>query len=182
MPETLYTPRLRLEPWTQRHAELLVELSARPEVTRYIGGGTPWSEQAARDVAARNVAHWRLHGFGWRPAYLTGVDRPIGFAMLAFAGEGAGIAPGEYELGWWLAPEAWGRGLGREAAAAVRDEAFSEAVGAPSVVARIQPANVASLALAAAIGLEVEGESAGRGGEPIAVLRLTRAAWSAAAG
>jgi hypothetical protein len=38
-----------------------------------------------------------------------------------------------------------------------------------------------SLALAAAIGLQVEGESTGRGGEPIAVLRLTRAAWSAAA-
>jgi RimJ/RimL family protein N-acetyltransferase len=72
-------------------------------------------------------------------------------------------------------------GAQRGALAAVRDEAFSEAVGAPRVVARIQPANRASLALAAAIGLQVEGESTGRAGEPIAVLRLTRAAWSAAA-
>jgi RimJ/RimL family protein N-acetyltransferase len=182
MPGSLHTPRLRLEPWTHAHAGFLVELSARPQVTRYVGSGAPWSEDLAREVSARNVEHWELHGFGWRPAYLSGSDQPVGFVMLAFAGEGAGIDPGEYELGWWLAPEAWGRGLGREAAAAVRDEAFSETVGAPSVVARIQPANRTSLALAAAIGLELEGESAGRGGEPIAVLRLTREAWSQAAG
>jgi RimJ/RimL family protein N-acetyltransferase len=179
MPETLYTPRLRLEVWSDGHADFLVEISARPEVMRYIGAGVPWSGEIARDLAAHNGAHWKLHGFGWRPAYLADGDRPIGFAMLAFAGEGAGIAAREYEIGWWLAPEVWHRGLGAEAAAAIRDEAFSEAVGAPSVVARIQPGNRPSLAVAAAIGLTVEGGSRGRGGEPIDVLRLTREAWAA---
>jgi RimJ/RimL family protein N-acetyltransferase len=92
MPESLYTPRLRLEPWSDAHADFLAEISARPEVMRYIGAGVPWSREKAREVAAHNVAHWKLHGFGWRPAYLTDGDHPIGFAMLALAGEGAGIA------------------------------------------------------------------------------------------
>jgi RimJ/RimL family protein N-acetyltransferase len=82
----------------------------------------------------------------------------------------------EYEIGWWLAPSVWGRGLAREGAAAVRDEAFAR-VGAPSIVARIQPANAASLAVAAAIGLSHETESTGRGGEDIAVLRLAAHRW-----
>jgi RimJ/RimL family protein N-acetyltransferase len=83
---------------------------------------------------------------------------------------------GEYEIGWWLAPSAWGRGLAREGAAAVRDEAF-ERVGAPSILARVSPANAGSLAVAAAIGLRHDTESTGRTGEPIAVLRLDADRW-----
>jgi RimJ/RimL family protein N-acetyltransferase len=86
------------------------------------------------------------------------------------------VDAGEYEIGWWLTPSAWGRGLAREGAGAVRDEAF-ERVGAPSILARIQPANAASLAVAAAIGLRYESQSVGRGGEPIAVLRLGADRW-----
>jgi RimJ/RimL family protein N-acetyltransferase len=93
-----------------------------------------------------------------------------------FAGEGAGIAPDECEIGWWLEPGAWGRGLAREGAGAVCEEAFGRIAG-PSVVARISPANAASLAVAGAIGMTPEGESAGRFGEPIAVLRLTASDW-----
>jgi hypothetical protein len=45
------------------------------------------------------------------------------------------------------------------------------------VLARIQPANAASLAVAAAVGLTPETESVGRAGEPIAVLRLSAERW-----
>ena len=84
--------------------------------------------------------------------------------------------PDEYEIGWWLAPSAWGRGLAREGATAVRDEAF-ERVGAPSILARISPGNAGSLAVAGAIGLVHECRSIGRAGEPIAVLRLGADRW-----
>jgi ribosomal-protein-alanine N-acetyltransferase len=91
---------------------------------------------------------------------------------LSFAGEGtAGLAADEYEIGWWLAPQAWGRGLAREGALAMRDEAF-DALGAPSVVARIQPANAPSIAVAVAAGLRYDFSTTGKTGDPIDVYRL----------
>jgi pimeloyl-ACP methyl ester carboxylesterase/RimJ/RimL family protein N-acetyltransferase len=174
--EVLRTPRLRLEPWAGSHTEMLVRLASLPEVTRYIGDGQPWPANRALTLAEANREHWRRHGFGWRAAIDSASGRPIGLIALGFAGDGAGVPADEYEIGWWVDPDAWGRGLAREGAIALRDEAFGR-VGAPSVVARIQPANLASLAVARALGLTAESTSAGRVGEPIAVLRLTAAAW-----
>ncbi len=165
---------MTLDPWAEADFRLLEGLARTPAVMRYIGDGSTWSDARIADVGAHVVEHWRRHGFGWRVARVDG--GPVGLVALNFAGDGAGIAACEYEIGWWLAPSAWGRGLAREGAAAVRDEAF-ERLGAPSIVARIQPANAGSLGVAAAIGLSHESESVGRGGEPIAVLRLSAARW-----
>ncbi len=173
-PLPLRTDRMTLDVWTASDLRLLGDLARTPAVMRYIGDGTIWSDARIADVGAHVVDHWHRHGFGWRVARVDGA--PIGFIALNFAGEGAGVDAGEYEIGWWLAPSAWGRGLGREGAAAVRDEAFQR-VGAPSVLARIQPANAGSLAVAAAIGMSQESDSIGRGGEPIAVLRLSADRW-----
>jgi RimJ/RimL family protein N-acetyltransferase len=170
----LHTARLTLDPWAESDFKLLGDLARTPAVMRYIGDGTTWSDARIADVGAHVVEHWRRHGFGWRVARVDGAE--VGLIALNFAGEGSGVNAAEYEIGWWLAPSAWGRGLAREGAAAVRDEAF-ERVGAPSVVARIQPANAASLAVASAIGLSYESDSIGRGGEPIAVLRLGADRW-----
>jgi RimJ/RimL family protein N-acetyltransferase len=175
VPESLHTERLRLDPWTEADAKLLGDLARTPAVMRYIGDGTTWTDARIHDVASHIASHWRSHGFGWRVVRLPDATA-IGFMALNFAGAGAGVDPDEYEIGWWLAPSAWGRGLAREGAAAVRDEAFAR-VGAPSILARIAPANAGSLAVAAAIGLGHESYSTGRGRERIAVLRLTADAW-----
>jgi RimJ/RimL family protein N-acetyltransferase len=173
-PLSLRTDRLTLDPWTEPDFTLLGSLARTPAVMRYIGDGTTWTDARLADVAAHISEHWRRHSFGWRVAREDG--SPVGFIALNFAGDGAGVDPGEYEIGWWLAPSAWGRGLAREGAAAVRDEAF-ERIGAPSILARISPANAGSLAVAAAIGLRHDTESIGRTGEPIAVLRLDADRW-----
>ena len=173
-PTSLHTDRLSLDAWTEADDRLLADLARTPAVMRYIGDGTTWTDARIHGVAVHIAEHWRQHGFGWRVARCEGTA--VGLVALNFAGEGAGIDPWEYEIGWWLAPSAWGRGLAREGAAGVRDEAF-ERVGAPSIVARISPANASSLAVAAAIGLTHETDSIGRGGEPIAVLRLSADRW-----
>jgi pimeloyl-ACP methyl ester carboxylesterase/RimJ/RimL family protein N-acetyltransferase len=178
--ETLHTPRLRLEQWAESHTDMLLRLAARPEVTRHIGDGEPWPARRAVALAQANREHWRRHGFGWRAAVETGSGRPVGLIALGFAGEAAGVGADEYEIGWWLDPQAWGRGLAREGALALLDEAF-ERVGAPSVLARIQPGNRASLAVARALGLTPESSSTGRTGEAISVLRLTAPDWRQAA-
>jgi RimJ/RimL family protein N-acetyltransferase len=68
------------------------------------------------------------------------------------------------------------RGLAREGAQAICHEAFDR-IAAPSVVARIAPANAASLGVAGAIGMIPGREGQGRFGEPIAVLRLSNSDW-----
>jgi [ribosomal protein S5]-alanine N-acetyltransferase len=176
MSATLHTERLSLRPWSESDTGLLGTLAMTPAMMRYIGDGATWTDARVKDVAARNHEHWRLHGFGWRVATLAPGHEPIGFIALSFAGEGSGVDADEYEIGWWLAPTTWGRGLAREGAAALRDEAF-ERLEAPSIVARIAPGNDASLGVAHAIGLTHESESVGRGGEPIAVLRLSAETW-----
>lgn len=173
----LHTDRLRLERWEEPTATpLLRRLATTPVVVRYVADGLTWSDLRIQEVSARNVEHWRRHGFGWRLARLTATGEPVGFIGLNFAGEGVNVDPSEYEIGWWLDPAAWGRGLAREGAAAVRDEAFHR-LGAPSIIARIQPPNAASLGVAAAIGLTHDFDTLGRTGEPAAVLRLTAESW-----
>ena len=175
-PAPLHTHRLRLDPFTPAHSPLLAALSATPEVMRFIGDGTPWPPARAADVSQRTVAHWREHGFGWWVATLSASGAAIGFAALNFAGADSGIAADDHEIGWWLEPAAWGRGLAREGTIAVRDDAFTR-LRAPRVVARIAPANSASLRVAEAIGLTREADSIGRAGEPIAVLSLSAPDW-----
>jgi RimJ/RimL family protein N-acetyltransferase len=176
MPDMLQTARLTLEPWSPAADRLLAELARTPAVVRYIADGTIWSDARIAATGAQAAEHWRTHGFGWRLAREG--DTPVGFMALSFAGEGAGVAADEYEIGWWLAPAAWGRGLAREGAQALRAEAFDR-LDAPSILARIQPGNHRSLSVAQAIGLRWETETRGRAGEAIAVLRLSAAEWRA---
>ena len=64
----LETPRLVLPPWSDADADLLARLGGDPLVVRYIGAGERWSAERATDVSAQVVDHWRVNGFGWRPA------------------------------------------------------------------------------------------------------------------
>lgn len=97
----------------------------------------------------------------------------VGLVALSYTdGTTAGLPAGEHEIGWWLDPAYWGHGYAHEGAEAIVAEAF--ALGAPSVVARIQPANARSIAVATSLGLVRESETTGRYGEPVVVLRLRR--------
>lgn len=169
----LATSRLRLEAWVDEHVDLFVGLSSMPEVMRFIGPGEPWSPAQARDVAAEQHRHWTEHGFGWRTAIEKSTGEFVGLMTLNFVGAGTvGVDATEHEIGWWLAPQAWGRGLAREGAAAMRDEAF-DVLEASSIVARIQPAHARSIAVAEAIGMTYDFTTTGRTGGAIVIYRST---------
>ncbi len=85
----------------------------------------------------------------------------------------------EYEIGWWLAPTAWGRGLAREGAAAVRDEAFT-ASAPPASWRGSRPPTRARWLSPQRSASSHESDSIGRAGEPFSVLRLTAARWQRA--
>jgi RimJ/RimL family protein N-acetyltransferase len=170
----LCTERLDLIAWSDAATTVLARLGADPRVVRYVGDGSVWTPQRSAEVSAVALAHWRQHDFGWRVARERVTDMEIGFIALNFLGDGAkGLAADEFEIGWWLDPGAWGRGLAYEGARAVLAEAFDR-LGAPSVMARIQPANAASCALAERLGMRNEGPTTARFGEPIVIFRALR--------
>src|SRR5262245_54742203 len=61
------------------------------------------------------------------------------------------------EIGYCLAPEAWGRGYGTEAVAALRDFGFCDA-GLHRIFALVDPENMASSRLLVRLGFRLEGQ------------------------
>jgi RimJ/RimL family protein N-acetyltransferase len=110
-----------------------------------------------------------------RLSAMTAVMRFIGDGTLWPRARAEDVAAANREH-WRRHGFGWRAAVDRETGEAIGDEGF-EQVGAPSLLARIQPANEASLAVARAIGLTRESESRGLGGEPIAVLRVTAEDW-----
>lgn len=169
----LETARLRLEPWSEAHTELLVRLSAISEVVRHVASGDVWPRERAELVSGAQRDHWVANGFGWRAAIERVTGTAVGFIGLNFLGDGTvGLAPDEYEIGWWLAPEAWGQGFACEGAAVVRDDAFAS-VGAPSLVARVQPQNRRSIVVAEALGFDFDFATTDDSAREVSVYRLT---------
>ena len=172
MTDDLETTRLVLRRWEEADAELLTRLATDPVVVRYVSDGRPWSADRVDEVAQAMTQHWREHDFGWRVVVPSDTDRAAGFVALNYLGEGtAGLDPAEFEIGWWLLPSVWRRGFATEAARAVCGDAFGR-LKAPSLVARLQPENHASAAVATKLGMRHELDTTGRFGEPVAVYRL----------
>jgi len=175
--DTLETERLSLERWDERHRERWRSICRGSEVMRFIGSGQLWESAKADEVFDRMLAHWREHRFGWRSVLDAVSGKWLGFVGPNMVGPGVeSVAPDEVEIGWWLLRSAWGRGYASEAASAARDEGF-ERVGLDRMIARVQPANLASSRVAEKIGMSVEREATGRHGEALHIYCLERAGW-----
>ncbi|MBA9004959.1 GNAT family N-acetyltransferase [Thermomonospora cellulosilytica] len=171
---TLTTRRLLLEPWQERHAPDLLRLATDIRVMRHIGTGV-WTPGYAARRHVRALRHWADHGFGWRAVHDRADRSFLGLvSLIRPAGPVAGVPEPALEIGWWVAPHAWGRGIATEAASAVLAEAFGR-LGAAAVVARFQVANTGSARVTAKLGLVPVAEAAGPDGEPMRICALTGA-------
>jgi len=148
MVPTLTTSRLTLRGWREDDAAVYAEITADPEVMRFMGGVLD-REQTWREIAVF-VGHWDLRGYGlWaveREGALigrVGLWRPDGWPGL--------------EVGWLLARSAWGHGYATEAARASVDHAWRE-LGAEELISLIAPENVASQRVAERLGMCPRGE------------------------
>ncbi|MFN2525834.1 MAG: GNAT family N-acetyltransferase [Actinomycetota bacterium] len=87
------------------------------------------------------------------------------------------LPPGDIEIGWWLEPQAWGKGYATEAAAITMDEGFSDQL-AELVWARHTARNVASGRIMEKIGMTfVRHETSTQGGVPFRIYELRRDRW-----
>lgn len=112
--EILRTERLSVRLWEPGDAPLVKALHGDAEVNRYVMKSVePWSEAYAR----QRVASWRKQFQRHGTTKLKLVRRNDE----TFVGR-AGFAPfetGEYELGYMIARDEWGRGYASEAATAL---------------------------------------------------------------
>ena len=143
--DLIETERLLLEPVTLADLDEFVRLHEDPEVARFMG--SPDREWLV-GWAEGNEREWAELGYG----RMTIRDRETG-AFLGRTGLKRWPQFEETEVGWALGPEARGRGIATEGATATLEWA-TERFDFPYVTAMIQPANVASIAVAERLGME----------------------------
>jgi RimJ/RimL family protein N-acetyltransferase len=141
------TPRIQFRIWTEADLPLAVRLWGDPAVTRWIDARGGLDEAAVQAMLARELEHARRHGLQYWPCFL----RPGGELVGCCGLRPRPVEPRVPEFGVHLLPEHWGRGLAREAAAAVIAHAF-DTLRVPALFAGHHPENQASRRLLAALG------------------------------
>lgn len=161
----LTTERLVFRPFTPDDYELLAALHADPEVQRHIGGA--WTREVIQARLDTYVAEQARFGFSKWKAYLkdgTFVGR-IGVSIWE--------KTGEFEIGYSMKREAWGRGLATEGAQAVAEN-FWRVTDEPRLHGFTAVENLPSRRVLERIGMaHVGDEDLGFGGLS-AVYRLDR--------
>ena len=145
------TARLRLRDWDDEDELRFYEVMNREEVMKHLGGTQLHDEW--RD------AYRRIRGFSrdFGHTFWIVEDKATG-GILGFCGikrvnsPGAGPLAGRHEIGWRLRPEAWGKGIAKEAAIASLDLGFGR-FGYDNILAMTIPANTASQGLMKRLGM-----------------------------
>jgi RimJ/RimL family protein N-acetyltransferase len=180
----LETERLVLRDWRGEDWPEFFRVTNTPAVMRWLGGVTDSEAQAK--ARARHETRSAAHGFDFwalerKPdgAHLAG--ELLGFCGLKLSDEEGGPI-GEFEIGWRLREDAWGRGYAREAAEASLQAAF-EGFGAPHVIALTVEENAASWGLMRRLGMRRREDLDFRStalipeGEDVIVYSITRDEW-----
>jgi RimJ/RimL family protein N-acetyltransferase len=150
---TLDTPRLRLRKFRASDLDAYTEMSADPEVMRYIGTGVTLDRREAWRSIAGMLGHWQLLGYG-----MWAIERRDTGELVGRAGflDPPGW-PG-FELGWLLGRAHWGHGYASEAARVALDYAFGT-LGRDRVISLIRPGNERSVRVAEKLGERLVGET-----------------------
>jgi RimJ/RimL family protein N-acetyltransferase len=143
--ERLFLRPMKIEDWPQ-YAEIMGS-----QRSVYMGG--PYSTRAAWGVFCHDVAQWALMGHG----ALMMEDRNRG-VCLGQVGINHGPLFPEHELGWFVYPDAEGRGYAYEAAKALREWAFN-ICGLETLVSYMDPDNIRSRRLAERLGAELDAKA-----------------------
>ncbi len=158
-PHTIETQRVKLSRWQPCDAVAFRPIAQDPLVMRYIHNGDPWSDARVREFISRQMRHAAQNGFCFWKIQRKPDGRLIGLCGLQALRLGSRW---EVEIGWWLAPPYWGRGLATEAASAVMTEALKR-LRSDRIVAIAVPENHASRRFMEKIGMRYERMARHRG-------------------
>ena len=146
----LETQRLLLQQWGPGDWRRFKPVAQNPRVMKHIEHGKPWSDERIESFVNEQIEGMKKSGFCFWPLIYKENHELIGLC---------GLAPledtGEIEIGWWLLPEYWGKGLATEAAREVMKYGF-ETIGLKRIVAIAHPPNEESIRIMQKLGMEFE--------------------------
>jgi ribosomal-protein-alanine N-acetyltransferase len=156
----LQTPRLLLRHLEPADLDALYALYRDPEMRRYFPVEGVSADRTLTYEETREELEWFLNGHPRRPE--LGLWATILKEDGAFIGR-CGLLPwtidgqDEVEVAYMIDKRYWRRGLGSEAARAIRDYAFAH-LGLSRLVSLIDPENTASIKVAESMGMAFEKE------------------------
>ncbi|WP_269532153.1 GNAT family N-acetyltransferase [Chitinimonas sp. BJYL2] len=165
------TARLQLRRWQAADLDAFCALTANPQIMHWVGDGQPLDrETTARWInrANSNADRW---GYGTHAVVDAASGTVIGWAGLNhndYAPE-----PDVAEIIYALAPSHWGQGLATELAQAMIAWAWHNS-GLSAMVATIDPANAASIAMMGKLGFTHVEDAVDEDGLPEARFRLNK--------
>jgi len=168
----LETDRLRLRGHALADFPQSAVMWADAQVVRFISG-TPSSETETWSRFLRYAGHWQMMDFG----YWLVEDKETGVFLgeVGFADYKRGLEPpleALPEIGWVLAPAAWGRGIATEAVAAVLNWGDTH-LQSPRTVCIFDPLHAVSIKVAMKTGYQRCG-TAQMGDVPVLVMERSR--------
>ncbi|MGZ2380947.1 GNAT family N-acetyltransferase [Rhizobium brockwellii] len=142
--------RLRLRIPVEGDIDFLTRLFSRPELVAHRPVPRPDSPEESAARLARDIGHWKDHGFGrWA---VEANDALIGFGGVTVSQEFDGL-----NLSYHLQPESWGQGYATELVRETLVFAF-ENLRAERVIGLVRPVNVASKRILEKCGFNFERE------------------------
>jgi RimJ/RimL family protein N-acetyltransferase len=153
---TLRTPRMLARAFRASDIDAWAAMEANPAVQQY-RAGRPLDRVQAWTSMQLHLGQWALRGYG-----VFALEDAATGAFLGFSGINQPADWPEPEIAYSLDQPQWGRGLATEAAAAVRDWAFSRGDFA-ELVSFIQSGNERSKRVAAKLGAVRDGSATLRG-------------------
>jgi RimJ/RimL family protein N-acetyltransferase len=150
------TDHLLARPYTLDDVEDAFDMYRRPEVMRYLMGGTPVTDlEAQRTWLASRIAKFEAmpRGLGAWAVVETKSGRVVGTAIHKPITDDPAS---EIEIGWHLNPRVWGRGYATEIGRALLTHGHDR-MRLPRLIAVIEPPNRASIAVALRIGMTALG-------------------------
>jgi [ribosomal protein S5]-alanine N-acetyltransferase len=146
----LETPRLLLREFTPADADALEGILGDPVAMQYYPA--PFPRREVEDFIRRNLARYRDCGFGLWAMLLKDSRELIGDCG-CYVREVRGNF--DFEMGWHVRRDLWGRGYATEAARRCIDYAFS-GLGAERIIALVRPENKSSCRVAEKSGMNCE--------------------------
>lgn len=132
------TERLLLRTWDPEDLDEFIRHTNTEAVMRHLGGVWPRAQHEA--AFGRIEAYQREHGHTFWIVERKSDGAMLGFCGLKRVNSDGAPNPGDFEVGWRLREDAWGKGYAKEAAIASLDLAFDR-FGATHVVALTIPPN-----------------------------------------
>ena len=164
------TERLRAVTWRDNHAEAAFAAYSRPDFVRYLGNPSPHPDLAH---TRRWIARINELQAGRRDGFWAVEHRDSGELVGATLCQPIPGGDGEHEIGWHVFPAHQRNGYATEIGRGAATYGF-EVLGLDEVIAVVIPDNVASLAVATAIGMQPQGRTSRYYGVEVELFALKR--------